>query len=119
MFGLIGYGCSVETSGPEITVVPMDGLRKGVRFVEERVDLEATQGEIDQVVFHTGRRLMKLKMSDSTGVVKSAAVRIQGLDKGEYAISHGKSPRKTDADGALTVELPMGEAQDFRIWKKA
>ncbi|MGD1106037.1 MAG: DUF5695 domain-containing protein [Terracidiphilus sp.] len=48
-FGLIGCGCRVESSGKEIRVYPQDGLKKRLRFVPQKINLEAAQGEVDQV----------------------------------------------------------------------
>ncbi|HKS81743.1 MAG TPA: DUF5695 domain-containing protein [Candidatus Acidoferrales bacterium] len=117
-FGLVGYGCRVETTGNEISVWPKDGLRKRVRFMGDNVDLEVTQGEIDKISFDTAKKLLELSISDSTGLVKTAAVAIRGLGKGTYSISRGKSPRATDADGTLTIEVPMQEAKAVRIQKR-
>lgn len=116
-FGLIGCGCGVEVSGDRIIVTPKDGLRKRVRFVEEGVDLEATQGEISQLVFAKSPFAIELKMSDSTGVVKTAAVNIQGIPKGAYRIRHGRTAKKIYSDGSLTASTPMAEAGHLEIEK--
>jgi hypothetical protein len=117
-FGLVGYGCAVEAAGQQIRVTPKDGLRKRVRFAAEKIDVEATQGEIDQIVFHTTEHSFEIKMSDSTGVVKNAAVSIRGLEKGTYSAGGRRLPESAYADGVLTVELPIAAARQFKIEKK-
>jgi len=116
-FGLIGCGCGVEVSGDRIIVTPKDGLRKRVRFVEEGIDLEAMQGEISQLVFTKSPFAIELKMGDSTGVVKTAAVNIQGIPKGAYRIRYGKTSKKISSDGSLTASAPMAEASHLEIEK--
>ena len=117
-FGLVGYGCEVGAAGQEIRVTPKDGLRKRVRFAAEKIDVEATQGEIDQIIFHTADRSFEIEMSDSTGVVKNAAVSIRGLEKGEYSAAGRRLPESAYAGGTLTVELPIAAARQFKIEKK-
>ena len=55
-FGLIGCGCRVESSGKEIRVYPRDGLKKRLRFVPQKIDLEAAQGEVDQITISDDAR---------------------------------------------------------------
>jgi hypothetical protein len=116
-FGLIGYGCRAEETGDTVSVWPKDGLRKRVRFAEEKVDIEATQGEIERVGLDVKKQALELEMSDSTGLAKTAALEIRGLEKGTYRVSRGKSRQSTDADGVLTIEVPMREAGRIRIEK--
>ncbi|HKF50669.1 MAG TPA: DUF5695 domain-containing protein, partial [Candidatus Acidoferrales bacterium] len=116
-FGLVGCGCEVEQSAGKITVTPKDGLKKRIRFVEERIDLEATQGEISQLAFSKSPCVLELKMGDSTGNVKTAAVTVRGLQKGEYRIRYGKTLKKVSSDGTLTVTAPLAAARNLRIEK--
>ena len=114
-FGLIGCGCKVEAAGEAITVYPQDGLKKRVRFVDERIDLEATQAELNRLVWDKPRKALELEMSDSTGLVKTAAVVIQGLEKAEYRVSYGRSSKGVASDGTVTLEVPISEARRIRI----
>lgn len=116
-FGLIGCGCGIEESGEKITVTPNDGLRKRVRFVEEGIDVEATQGEISQLVFTKSPYAIELKLGDSTGIVKTAAVEVLGLPKGAYRIRHGRTSKKVSSDGSLRASVPMADAGHLRIEK--
>lgn len=116
-FGLIGYGCRVSTSGRQITVVPKDGLRKRLRFVEEKIDVEVTQGEIVQCAFDGENGSLELQMEDSTGFVKNASLTIRGLEKGDYRFRHGSSSKRISSDGSLAIELPIRDARLFKIEK--
>lgn len=89
-----------------------------MRFVAEKIDVEATQGEIDQIILHSAPRSVECRMSDSTGVVKNAAVSIRGLEKGEYSLAGRKLPESAFANGTLRIELPIGRARRFKIEKK-
>jgi hypothetical protein len=117
-FGLVGCGCKVESAGGRIAAWPKDGLRKRIRFTEEKLDLDVMQGELEKVTFDPAKHVLELSITDSTGCVKTAAATIRGLEKGSYSISRGKSPRATEADGSLTIEVPIAEAKQIRIERK-
>lgn len=116
-FGRIGCGCAIEESRGRIVVTPRDGLRKRVRFVEERIDVEATQGDISQLVFSTSPYAIELEIEDPTGNVKTAAVTVAGLPQGEYRIRYGRTSKNISSDGTLTVSAPMAGAHHLRIEK--
>ena len=116
-FGLIGCGCRVESSAGEVRVFPKDGLKKRILFVHHKINLEATQGEFDQVALaHTGQRL-ELRMSDSTGLVKKAELEVKGLEKGDYRVRHGRSAVRMRVSDILKLSLPIAEAKVIRIEK--
>jgi hypothetical protein len=114
-FGLIGCGCRVESSGMEIRVYPRDGLKKRLRFVPQKIDLEAAQGEVDQVTMSDDAKWLELSLSDSTGVVNKAEVEIKGLDKGEYLVRYGSSADRRLVSDVLKLSLPIADAKLIRI----
>jgi hypothetical protein len=114
-FGLIGCGCRVESSGKEIRVYPQDGLKKRLRFVPQKINLEAAQGEVDQVTISDDGKQWELRLSDSTGVVKTAELEIKGLDKGEYLVRYGGSAKRMPVSDALKLSLPIADAKLIRI----
>lgn len=116
-FGLIGCGCRLETSGEEVRVYPKDGLKKRVKFVDHKIDLEATQGEISQLVLNEIRHSIEISMGDSTGFVKDATIEIHGLESGEYRLSYGKISRKVSSNGTLAISVPISEARHITIAK--
>jgi len=116
-FGLIGCGCRVESSGSEIRVYPRDGLKKRLRFVPQRVDVEAAQGEVDQVTMSDGGKQWELRLSDSTGVVKRAELEIKGLEIGDYLIRYGGSVDRKLVSDVLKLSLPIVDAKLIGIEK--
>ncbi len=118
-FGLTGCGCAVESRrsqhDDQLVVTLKDGVRKRLRFVDEKIDFEATQGEIVRATWDKPRNSFELEMEDSTGHVKTAALFVRGLEKGEYRVSHGRSSRL--ADGSLAIEAPIADARHLRIAK--
>jgi hypothetical protein len=116
-FGLIGCGCRVESSGKEIRVYPRDGLKKRLRFVPQKIDLEAAQGEVDQITISDDTRWLELSLSDSTAVVKKAELEIKGLDKGAYLIRYGGSADRKLVSDVLKLSLPIADAKLIRIEK--
>jgi hypothetical protein len=116
-FGLIGFGCRVETSGEQVRVYPQDGLRKRLRFEPNKIDLDVTQGEVEWVVLSDAGRLLELSLSDSTGVVKEVKFEIKGLPKGDFLVRHGGLARKARVSDSLQLALPIGDAKLIRIEK--
>jgi hypothetical protein len=116
-FGLVGCGCRVESLPGEIHVYPRDGLRKRLRFVAQKIDMEVAQGEIDQVTMGDRARWFQLRLSDSTGVVKKAEFDLTGLEKGEYLVRHGSSTERTTISGTLSISLRIEDARLIRIEK--
>lgn len=134
-FGLVGCGCTVESSpgqrdaqhdgqndhgrdgqnDDQIVVTLKDGVRKRLRFVDDKIDFEVTQGEIVRATWDKPRSSFELEMEDTTGLVKTAALSIAGLPEGDYKVSHGHSSRA--ADGSLAIEAPIADARHLRITK--
>jgi hypothetical protein len=114
-FGLVGCGCRVESVPGEIRVHPRDGLRKRLRFVSQKIDLEVGQGEIDQVTMGDQTRWFELCLSDSTGFVKKAEFDLTGLEKGVYLVRHGSSTERMTNCGTLSISLPIDDATLIRI----
>ena len=114
-FGTIGYGCRVESSEGVVRVFPKDGLNKRLMFVPSRIDLEAALGEFDEVALSGDGKRLELRVSDSTGVVKTAELEIKGLERGEYLIRHGSSAQRAQAAGTLKLSIPIADAKLVRI----
>jgi len=116
-FGLIGIGCRVESFEKEVRVYPQDGLKKRLRFVPHKIDLEAAQGEIDQVALSDAGKRLELGLSDSTGVAKKAELELRGLEKGEYLVRYGSSADRMRVSDVLQLSLPIADAKLIRIEK--
>jgi hypothetical protein len=116
-FGLIGYGCRVESSEKEVRVYPQDGLKKRLRFVPRKIDLEAGQGEVDQVVLGDAGKRLELRLSDSTGIVKKAELELKGLEKGEYLVRYGSSAERMQVSDSLRLSIPIADAKLIRVEK--
>jgi hypothetical protein len=116
-FGLIGCGCRVESSAGEVRVFPKDGLKKRILFVHYKINLEATQGEFDQVALAGAGQRLELRLSDSTGLVKRAELEVKGLEKGDYRVRHGRSAVRTRVSDTLKLSIPIAEAKVIRIEK--
>jgi hypothetical protein len=114
-FGLIGAGCQVEEDGEMIRVVPRDGLRKTVLYPERKLRVVLTQGEIDWLTLDQNGRALELSVVDTTGLVKQAQLRIEGLVRGSYRIRHGRAARTQVVSESLELSLPIDQAKAIRI----
>lgn len=107
--------CRVEASTAGIVVHPQDGLRKRVRFVPQRINIEVTQGELDTVILSDSGRALELQISDSTGVVKTAELPVEGLAGGAYAVRYGSVQNRVLIADSLSLSVPIAEAKLVRI----
>jgi len=117
-FGLVGYGCRLETTASEIRVFPQDGVKKRVRFVSDRIDLDVLSGEITFVALNRMDGSISLRLYDSTGLVEKARLAVSGLQAGEYEVklTDGASERHTVED-ALILACPLDQAKAISIRK--
>jgi hypothetical protein len=86
-----------------------------VRLVPQRINIEATQGELDTVVISDSGHSLELHMSDSTGVVKTAELLVEGLAGGSYAVRYGAVQNRVLIADSLTLSIPISEAKLVRI----
>jgi hypothetical protein len=109
-FGVIGAGCDVQVDGDRVTAKLRDGLRKRLRFVETRIDVEAEKGEIVSATADASGHFLTLEMADSTSLVTTTRIIVKGLVPGRYSISYGNKSETRAVSGALTLEWPLREA---------
>ena len=114
-FGLVGYGCRLETSANDIRVFPQDGVKKRVRFVAQRIDLEASAGEISSVALNQKDGSLNLQIADSTGLVKTVTLSIKGLQAGDYEMGFAGASERRSVKGALNLALPLEKAKSISI----
>ena len=114
-FGWVGYGCDVEEQGDSLIVHPRDGLRKRVRLVAEKVDVEALQGEITSLVYDRSDGSLELRMDDSTGFARAAELKINGFGDQEVKLTFGGETHTMMVSDGLEVIIPFEKAATIRI----
>jgi hypothetical protein len=114
-FGLVGYGCRLETAPFEIRVFPQDGIKKRIRFVDDRIDIEASTGEIIRAAFSRQAGRLILEMTDSTGFVETVSPTIKGLQRGTYEVRQGTAAARRDVKEILNLDLPLLQAKTISI----
>jgi len=114
-FGLVGYGCRLESAPLEIRVFPQDGVKKRIRFVDDRIDIEASAGEITRAAFSRQAGRLTLEMADSTGFVRTVSLTIKGLQPGAYEVRQGTAAARREVKEILNLELPLLQAKTISI----
>ncbi len=114
-FGTIGAGCDVQVAGSRVTARPRDGLRKRLRFMESRVDLEAEKGEIISATADTSGRYVALEMGDSTSLVEEVRVVVKGLQPGSYSIAYGARKETRSISDTVILEWPLKESRSIVV----
>jgi hypothetical protein len=54
-------------------------------------------------------------MSDSTGVVKTAELLVEGLAGGAYSVRYGAIQNRVLIADSMTLSIPMAEAKLIRV----
>jgi hypothetical protein len=114
-FGEVGFGCKVDATDSALTVYPMDGLRKRVRFVESGIDLAVLPGQIQKASLSRGNSLLVLEILDPSHLSTNATISIDGLAAGSYQVRHGRSSRRISVDGRFEFNVPISEAGHIEI----
>jgi hypothetical protein len=115
-FGLIGVGCRAETAaGGAVRAFPTDGLKKRLRFVEAKVDIEAVKGELGSVTYDKAAGSLEIEMSDPTRLADKAELIINGLGTGDFKVTAGEKTETLKSTGELKVVVPILDAGKIRI----
>ena len=114
-FGWIGYGCRVENATNEVRVFPKDGVRKLLLIVPDKLRVTLRQGEIKSLTFDRRTSALSLQIEDTTGIVKSVPVSIEGLEPSEYRVRTENSEFRARASDTLAFEVPVDDAKSLRI----
>jgi len=114
-FGWIGYGCRVENEASETRVFPRDGVRKRLLIVPDRLQVTLRRGEIKSLNFDRRTTAVHLQIEDTTGLVKTVPVRIEGLGSGAYIVQTQNSELHVQGSEKLEFEVPVEEAKLLRI----
>ena len=86
-FGVVGFGCTLESDDETFTVTPNDGIRKRVCFFNEKINIESTSGEIEKIIIDKNIEQIRIKICDSTNLVNTGRISITGIDN-HYTINY-------------------------------
>jgi hypothetical protein len=114
-FGWIGFGCRVENETSQVRVFPKDGVRKRVLIVPDKLHVFLRRGEIKSLTFDRRNSAVNLQIEDTTGIVKTVPVTIEGLEPGEYRVSTENSELRARASETLEFEVPVEDAMSLHI----
>lgn len=117
-FGLVGYGCEVEVTDGRIQITPNDGVSKRVHLVERGLEIAASAGEFDAITVDDDPAQLRVRLSDSTGVVEESEVTVRavrGRDSTESASATGVTDENpielivpaSEFDEEYTIDLPQ------------
>ena len=114
-FGLIGAGCLLQENGGHLKITPKDGLRKVIVYPEKKLRIALTQGEVEWLTLDDAAHSLELSVVDTTGIVRQAVLKIEGLPAGTYRVRHGSGARTESVSGALDLSIPIQAAKSIRI----
>jgi hypothetical protein len=114
-FGCIGYGCRVENEGDELRVFPNDGVRKRLLIVPDKLEVNLRRGEIKSLTFDRKTSAINLQIEDTTGLVKTVPIAIEGLTPGEYRVRTKSSEVRVRGTEKLAFDVPVEDATSLQI----
>lgn len=90
-------------------------MKKRLRFVADRIDIEAAAGEISCAAFNAKSGGLDLAMADPTDLVKTVRLAVQGLRPGGYEVGHEGSKERHDVRDILMLDLPFERAKTIQV----
>jgi len=81
----------------------------------DKLQVILRRGEIKSLTFDRRTSEVNLQIEDTTGLVKSVPVTIEGLEPGEYRVRMENSELRTRGAEKLAFEVPVEEAKSLRI----
>jgi len=114
-FGGIGYGCRVENEANQVHIFPKDGVRKRVLIVPDKVHVNLRRGEIQSLTFYRRTSALNLQIEDTTGIVKTVPITVEGLEPGEYRVRTENSELRVWSSAKLEFEVPVKDANSLQI----
>nr|WP_245992681.1 DUF5695 domain-containing protein [Capsulimonas corticalis] len=124
IFGLFAYGGDISQQGPEIHVIPKDGLRARFDAVlgANRVSIAMDRDGFARgrpIVFDGQWRRIAFTLENRDGAPHDATISVRGLPPGTYSVSAGKHPDarlKIHAGEATPIIIPLaGDFTDVTI----
>jgi hypothetical protein len=114
-FGWIGYGCRVENEANQVRVFPKDGVRRRVLVVPDKIQVTLRRGELKCLAFDRRTSGLNLQIEDTTAIVKSVPVSIEGFEPGEYLVRTENSELRIRASEKMEFEVPVEDAKSLQI----
>jgi hypothetical protein len=114
-FGWIGYGCRVENGANAFRVFPKDGVRKRLLIVPDKLHVTLRRGEINSLTFDRKTSALNLQIEDTSEMVKTVPVTIEGLEPGEYLVQTENSELRVRGNEKLEFEVPVEDAKSLCI----
>jgi hypothetical protein len=84
-------------------------------IVPDKLQVILRRGEIKSLTFDRRTSAVNLQIEDTTGMVKSVPVTIEGLEPGEYRVRTENSELRTRGSEKLGFEVPVEEATSLHI----
>jgi hypothetical protein len=114
-FGCIGYGCRVENKANQVHIFPKDGVRKRVLIVPDKLHVNLRRGEIKSLTFDRRTSALNLQIEDTTGIVKTVPITVEGLEPGEYRVRTENFELRVWSSAKLEFEVPVEDANSLHI----
>jgi len=114
-FGWIGYGCRVENEANEVRVFPKDGVRKRLLIVSDKLQVTLRRGQIKSLTFDRRTPAVNLQIEDTTGLVKTVPITIEGLLPGAYQVKTKTTELRVRGSEKLAFEVPVEHAESLQI----
>ena len=98
---------------------PKDGVRKRILIVPDKLQVTLRRGEIKSLTFDRRTSAINLQIEDTTGIVKTVPITLDGLEPGEYRVRTENSEIRARASEKLEFEVPVEDARSLHISRAA
>jgi hypothetical protein len=86
-------------------------------IVPDKLQVNLRRGEIKSLTFDRRTSALNLQIEDTSGMVKTVPVTIEGLEPGEYLLRTKNSELRVRGSEKLGFEVPVEDAKSLHIWR--
>ncbi len=118
VFGLLGYGCDVETNDKEYKVKPLDGLNTRLNILDEAFYIELDRDQYINAVVEKDCTGVKLDIKNLERSEHNTTINVSGLSDGSYSIlvdGKEKGTFKAEKNSTVEVSVPLSKKENCQV----
>ena len=87
VFGLVGYGCRVDSADGRVTMTPYDGIGARLYAAPYGIDIEAAAGRVESVSFEPENRQCVIRLSAAGSGVYRGELTVKGPESWDVVVN--------------------------------
>ncbi|MDO4563203.1 MAG: DUF5695 domain-containing protein [Clostridia bacterium] len=113
VFGLFGYGCTVEEQGGAYKISPLDGLAMRVNLINEKLSIELERDRYTSASVKKDASDITVRLQNITSEAHETEIKITGLPPALYSLSVDGKKHSVVKSGDVTVFTALVPTAEF------